>query len=180
MIFWVFISISLASLLILGFSFIKIREIFAAIVVPVGLVFLFSSATLTYFLTQPPTTYTIGTTGIIIEGDITVGFYFDKFATNPIESISWGALEPGGNVTVPIYIRNEYVVPIVIVNMTTSSWEPASAETFLSFSYVENTNPIGINRQRVYELTLNIDPLIWGVNDFSFDITVQIESSPLS
>jgi hypothetical protein len=65
---------------------------------------------------------------------IGVGVCWDSSCTSAVSSIDWGALEPGVTKNFTIYVRNEGNVQVML-SMTTSNWNPASASSYITLSW---------------------------------------------
>ncbi len=114
------------------------------------------------------TTKTITTTGDVEA--IGVGVYSNSACTTVLNSISWGAVEPGTSVNSTMYIKNNGNVP-VILSMTTTNWN-SSIRSY--FTVVWNRETYVLNPGAVVQanLMLTISSSITGVSNFSFDIVI--------
>ena len=114
----------------------------------------------------------ISSTGSIqIQTTVGLGVYSDSQCYNPLTSMSWGTLEPGGSQNVYCYIKNEGNVPTTL-SMYTSNWSPGSAENYLTFSWNYNSNPINADEVVQIRFRLTVSSAIEGITNFSFDITI--------
>ena len=115
------------------------------------------------------TSQTLSSTGTI--ETIGVGVYLDIQCSSPLTSIAWGTLEPGENQTVICYIKNEGDLPSTL-SMYTASWNPASAENYLTLSWNYAGGYINPDDSVQVTFTLSVDESIEGVTNFGFDITI--------
>jgi hypothetical protein len=63
-----------------------------------------------------------------------VAVYSDLGCTQTVNTVSWGALSPGGVESVVVYVRNEGASPLVLV-VSAMNWTPANANSSLGFSW---------------------------------------------
>ena len=118
------------------------------------------------------TSKTLSSTGTIqIQTTVGIGVYSDSQCNNPLTSMSWGTLEPGGSQNVVCYIKNEGNTPTTLT-MYASNWSPASAENYLTLNWNYDSNPIDIDVVVQITFTLTVSPDITGITTFSFDITI--------
>lgn len=114
-------------------------------------------------------TRTISNTGNIKA--IGVGVYWDSSCTNAVSSIDWGALEPGETKNYTIYVKNEGNVQVML-SMTTSNWNPASASSYITLSWNRENYVLSSGSVVSAVLTLSVSSSISGVTSFSFDIII--------
>ena len=100
-----------------------------------------------------------------------VGIYRDPALTVPLTEIDWGVLEPGEEKNYTAYIRNESNVPITLV-LTTENWSPVNASSFVALTWDYNGEPLGVDGFVEVTFTLAVDPVISGIDAFSFDIVI--------
>ncbi|KON32500.1 hypothetical protein AC477_02945 [miscellaneous Crenarchaeota group-1 archaeon SG8-32-1] len=118
------------------------------------------------------TAKTLSASGSIqIQASPGIGIYLNSQATAPLTSLNWGTLEPGQNQNITMYIKNEGNTPVTL-SLQTSNWTPTSAQNYLSLTWNYNDLPISPNQTRQVTITLNVDPDITGITNFSFDITI--------
>lgn len=82
-------------------------------------------------------TRTVPTTGTIT--GVNLGVFSDLACNNPIDStnkLSWGALNPGDNVPVTVYLKNSGSAPMTLsLQVDAASWNPAEAGTHLTIDW---------------------------------------------
>lgn len=100
-----------------------------------------------------------------------VGVYWNSNCTSNVTTINWGNLEPGAMVNLPVYIKNEGSV-YVILNMTTENWNPAEAFSSITLSWNRENHTLNLGEVVQAILTLEVSPDISGVTSFSFDIII--------
>jgi hypothetical protein len=86
-----------------------------------------------------------------------------------VSTIDWGALEPGAQKSVTVYMRNEGNFPIT-VSMSASNWNPSAASTYISLTWDYNGQPINSGAYAQITLTLKVSADAAGIDGFSFDI----------
>jgi hypothetical protein len=103
-----------------------------------------------------------------------VGVYSDSGCNNNVTSIDWGLLTPGATINKTVYIRNNGNVPVTL-NITTNSWNPASAHTYITLSWNREGYVLGTGQStRVTQalLTLSVSFNTIGITSFSFNIII--------
>ena len=122
--------------------------------------------------TQGQNSKTLSSSGNIqIQTSEGIGVYQNSLATQPLNSLSWGTLQPGESQGITIYVKTEGS-SAVNLSLLTSNWSPANAQTYLALSWNYNNQPINPNEVAQVTLTLNVDPNIEGITNFSFDVTI--------
>lgn len=104
-----------------------------------------------------------------------VGVYWDQNCTKTVTSIKWGVLSPGDTKTITLYTRNEDNTSLVLT-ITTTNWNPNNANQFLTLSCKQNNTKIEPQKTIKIQLTLQVNPNIKGIKDFSFDINFEGKS----
>ena len=118
------------------------------------------------------TSQTLSSTGSIqIQTTVGIGVYSDSQCNNPLSSMAWGTLEPGGSQNVVCYIKNEGSAALTL-SIYASNWNPASAENYLTLNWNYDSNPINPDAVVQITFTLTVSPDITGITTFSFDITI--------
>ncbi len=135
-----------------------------------------------YFSTPAETSKTIETTGTF--ASINLDVYWDITATDKVQSVDWGIVEPGGGSNVTFYIRNEGNTPLEgFLNLSNwRAWEeldngtlvvsPENASDYLSVSWDFGSMSLNPNRVRKTMLVLEVSLAIHNINKFAFDITI--------
>lgn len=135
--------------------------------------FLGASAALIDLLTPQPHVVTIRSSGLLLEQEGgSFGVYHDVTGTQEVFSVNWGSLKPGESAAIKIWIKNEDNSSIVL-SMNTESWYPSEAEEYLSLSWNFGDIPLYPAMSRLITLTLEVDPEITGIDDFSFNIRIS-------
>lgn len=142
-----------------------------------ALAFLFLVFTYTSFqyLRGPvSSTYTtIYSTGIVLgQTGGEFGVHWDATGTSEVTSINWGTLEPGGNATKTLWIKNEDDIPIQLT-FSTTNWEPVEAEDYLTLSWTFGDTPLYPSMSRRVYVTLMVDESITEIYNFNFDIMLS-------
>ena len=102
---------------------------------------------------------------------IGVGVYWDSACTNRTSSISWGALEPGSNKTVTVYVKNEGN-SVATLSKSTQNWNPSTASGSMTLNWNYAGQTLSMNQVLQVKLTLTIAPTISGIATFGFDILI--------
>jgi len=142
----------------------RVRIILVAIVVG-SFLFIISAS----ILAQVLYTTTFSTYGNVITAG--VGVYWDDECTNPVDSINWASVEPGGVKDRACYIRNEGNSAKVL-SFETSNWNPSSAQNYMTLSWNYGGQFINPNDVVKVRFTLSVSNSITGITRYSFDITV--------
>ena len=101
---------------------------------------------------------------------IGIGVYWDEALTSRVDTINWGALEPGTQKSYTIYIRNEGNIPLTL-SISTSNWNPAAVSNYLTLTWSYSGQVINAATTTPVTLTLAVSESITGINSFGFDIT---------
>ena len=123
---------------------------------------------------QDQTSKTLSSSGSIqIQTTAGIGAYSDSQCNNPLTSLSWGTLEPGGSQNMVCYIKNEGSLPSTL-SMYASNWDPESLATsnYLVLSWDYDTTPIATDEVVQITFTLTVSSSIEGITTFGFDITI--------
>jgi hypothetical protein len=140
-----------------------VLAIFAAIF----LTGIFSGFMLASVRSNSQTTATLSNVGVFKAAGI--GVYWDSSLKNKVSTIDWGALEPGAQKSVTVYMRNEGNFPITL-SMSTSNWNPSAASSYISLTWDYNGQPINSGAYAQITLTLKVSADATGIDGFSFDI----------
>jgi hypothetical protein len=103
---------------------------------------------------------------------INVEVYWDSACTIIADTIDWGTPEPGESVVRMVYVKNTGNAPMNI-SMTTSSWTPSGADTYLTLSWDREGVNLAADEVVQATLTLSVSNSITGITDFSFNVTVE-------
>jgi hypothetical protein len=112
----------------------------------------------------------IAGSGLITSADL--GAYSDSGCTNEATSISFGTLEPGSTDDYIVYIKNEGNTNLTL-NMTTNSWNPAGAPTYISLTWDQEGQTITPNQVITCTLTLTVLQSIQNIDSFSLNIIIS-------
>jgi hypothetical protein len=88
---------------------------------------------------------------------IGVGIYWDSACSSTVSSINWGVLDPGSNITVTVYVRNEGNAPATL-SQTTQNWNPSTASSYLTLRWNYAGQTMSVNQVLQVKLTLIISP----------------------
>ena len=102
---------------------------------------------------------------------VNVGVYSDSACTQNLTSIDWGTLAPGNSTTRTIYIKNTGTDPVTL-SMTTSSWVPSNANTYLTLTWNRANYVLNANTSVSATLTLTASASAGALTTFSFNIVI--------
>ncbi|MCW3986009.1 MAG: hypothetical protein NWE91_06345 [Candidatus Bathyarchaeota archaeon] len=103
---------------------------------------------------------------------INIGVYRDVDCTSPVEAIDWGIIEPGENMTIDVYVRNEGNSELVL-SIWAANWSSPEVEHYMNFTSDYQDQPIGVGDALPVALILSLS---WDVRDitaFSFDVIIE-------
>lgn len=106
---------------------------------------------------------TMGSRGMILTGDY---LKVDK------SSIDWGVLSPADNKTEEILITNEAPVSQKL-SVITAAWVPANASDYISLTWNYSGVPVAAKASIPVALEIHVDPLIFGISNFTFNIIIS-------
>jgi len=106
---------------------------------------------------------------------IGVSIYWDGACTNQTSSINWGAIDPGANKTIRVYVRNEGNAATTL-SMAAQNWNPSTASSYLTLRWNYDGQTLSVNQVLQTRLTLTVSRTISGITSFSFDITITATS----
>ena len=135
-------------------------------------VVLLASALITALFLSLVSFYVGPSTGVSAVDAVSVGVYWDRDCTSPVESIDWGNPSPGSSTMASIFVRNEADADVHL-SLNTTGWKPthASESIFLDWNYTRG--PLRPEESVHTTLSLSISPQITDVTDFSFDIVIS-------
>jgi hypothetical protein len=100
-----------------------------------------------------------------------VSVYWDIGCTQEVTSISWGYMEPGSSMDKTVYVKNEGTV-VMKLSMTTESWNPASAASYITQSWNRENNVLDPGSVVQATLTLSLSSTTTGITNASFDTVI--------
>lgn len=102
---------------------------------------------------------------------VNVGVYSDSGCTQNLTSINWGTIYPGNSTTSIIYVKNIGSLPVTLT-MTTGSWVPSNANTYISLSWNREGTVLTAGQSTTATLTLSATPDAANITSFSFNIII--------
>jgi len=102
---------------------------------------------------------------------VNIGVYSDSGCTQNCTSINWGSIYPGNSTTKIIYVKNTGSLPVTLT-MTTGSWVPSNANTYLSLSWNQGGTVLTAGQSTTATLTLSASPNAGNITSFSFNIII--------
>lgn len=103
--------------------------------------------------------------------EASLGAYWDYSATFPVQEINWGAMVPGGNNTITVYLRNEGNVNATLL-VSTGDWAPSPSEFYSQLVADFEESPLEPNEVRNVTLILSTSPSIT-LEAFSFNLLIE-------
>jgi len=106
--------------------------------------------------------------------EVTIEIYHESGCTNPVSSVDWGMVEPGGSSNVTVYVKNLEDIGVTLY-LTTQNWDPSEASQYVSLGW--NYTGVALEPEECIpiELTLTVSANATGLTDFSFEIVVTGE-----
>ena len=87
------------------------------------------------------------------------------------ESIDWGFVEPGENVSCVIALVPTGNVPITLA-LETANWVPSNASGYLALTWNYTGEALEAGVWLSVELCLHVDADVSGIDNFAFDVVV--------
>jgi len=140
------------------------------IVALAALIMIGVSLTLLTFATLSIST-TLTSTGSV-SSTANLGLYSDSGCTTPLNSINWGTITAGGNVTETIYIKNISSGLALTLNIATSNWSPSNSNEYLTISWNQNGTRLQPCTSTSATLTLIVSPAEVGITTFNAQILI--------
>jgi hypothetical protein len=108
----------------------------------------------------------------VVASSGSVAVYSDVECSQPLTSVSWGVLWPGGVKNVVVYVRNEGVSSLVLV-IAEMNWTPVDAGSYLAFSW--NHWDLKLTPAQVVEimLVLRVSPQAGNNTSFGFNMVFE-------
>jgi hypothetical protein len=135
-------------------------------VVAIAVTGLFLTVVSAGLLTSSQTVNSIGTIS-----SVNVGVYSDGSCTQPLTSISWGTVAPGGSTSRTIYVKNTGTVQMTL-SMTKANWNPAGANGPITISWNKENTVVAADAVVTATITLSVSSSISGITAYSVDIVI--------
>ncbi len=119
-----------------------------------------------------PKNESLPSSGNIAAQDLTI--YADSNCSQVLESLNWGTIMPGDNVTKEIKIKNTGDTP-VILNMTTTDWKPKNLDRQVTISWDKEGKVLNPHQMVKATLRLTVAENATAVNNFT--VSIEIKSS---
>ncbi len=101
-----------------------------------------------------------------------LGVYSNSACTTSLSSINWGTLTAGGTSTQTIYVKNTSSGLSLTLNMTTSSWNPTTANGPITITWNQQSTDLQPGASVAATLTLTVSSSINDVTSFSVQICI--------
>ena len=100
-----------------------------------------------------------------------IAVYSDSACTNPVTTLTWGSLSPGGSTSQTVYIKNTGTVSESL-SMATSNWSPTSASNYITVTW-NNLNGYNLlaGASVAATITLTVSSSITGITNFANTVT---------
>jgi len=103
---------------------------------------------------------------------VDVEVYWDSGCTDTVSAVNWTVLEPGDSPAKTVYVRNTGNAPLTL-SMTCSGWNPPEGGDHFALSWDKEGAVIPPDAVVAVILTLSVSEAIYGITDFSFNITIE-------
>lgn len=103
---------------------------------------------------------------------INVEVYWDFEGTQTVDVVDWGLPGPGDTVNQSMFIKNSGNAPMNL-SLTTASWTPAEAESYLYPSWNGEGLSIDPDEVVMVTLTLEVSEGVTGITHFSFTLIIE-------
>jgi len=117
------------------------------------------------------TSQTVSSTGAV-STSANLGLYSDSACTIPLSSINWGTLTAGGTSIQTIYVKNIGSGLSLTLDMTTSSWSPASANGPITITWNQEGIILEPGQSIAATLTLTVSSSISDITSFGVQINI--------
>jgi hypothetical protein len=101
---------------------------------------------------------------------INLGVYSDSSCATPLTTISFGNVVPGTQVTQTIYLKNTGNVAESTLTMSTNTWNPANAGTYLTLTWTPTSSSLAVGASTSATLTLTATSSAGALTTFSFNV----------
>lgn len=102
-----------------------------------------------------------------------IGVYSNSACTAALTTISWGSPSPGGTVTQTVYVKNTQGSASLTLSMTTSNWNPTSANGPLKVTWNQQGTVLAPGQSTAATLTLTVSSSVTGITTFSVQISIS-------
>jgi hypothetical protein len=101
------------------------------------------------------TSQTLNTNGSITPiSAVGLSIYSNSGLTTPMSAITWGTLNPGGQTTVTIYLKNTGNIAENLT-MNASNWSPSNANTYLTCTWTPTATTLAAGASTSATITLS-------------------------
>jgi hypothetical protein len=101
---------------------------------------------------------------------INLGVYSDSGCTTTLTAVNFGNIAPGTQVTQTVYLKNTGNVAESSLSMTTNTWSPANAGTYLTLTWSPTSSSLAVGASTSATLTLAASSGAGALSTFSFNI----------
>jgi hypothetical protein len=108
--------------------------------------------------------------GLVVSSNLRV--YSDSACTQPLTTINWGSISPGGTTAQIMYIKNIETVAAVTLNMTTSNWNPKESNGPIIVTWDREGTILSPGQSIEAIITLAVSPDISNIVNFTVQISI--------
>ncbi len=101
---------------------------------------------------------------------INLGVYSDSGCTTPLTAISFGNMAPGTQATQTVYLKNTGNVAESSLTMSTNTWSPANAGTYLTLTWTPTSSSLAVGASTSATLTLAASSSAGSLSTFGFNV----------
>jgi hypothetical protein len=109
-----------------------------------------------------------------------LGVYSDIYCQHHASTINWGNITPGSNITRVVYIKNTGGGVSLSLSMSTSNWNPASANGPMIISWDQEGTKLAPGQSVAATLKLSTSSSIDDVTNFNVQITIKGTQSTMA
>ncbi len=101
------------------------------------------------------TSQTLSTNGSITPiSAVGLAIYSNSGLTTPMSAVTWGTLNPGGQTSVTVYLKNTGNIAENLT-MSVSNWSPSNANTYLTCTWTPTVTPLAAGASTSATITLS-------------------------
>ncbi len=110
--------------------------------------------------------------GGTVSASANLGVYSDSGCTQSLSNINWGTLTAGSIVSQVIYIKNTSSGLSLSLNMTTSNWNPSTANGPITVTWNQQGTDLQPGQSVEATITLTVSSSEVNLNNFSVQINI--------
>ncbi len=145
----------------------KLKKMSMGAVIAIAVTGLFLTVVSAGLLTSQKTVSSSGSVSAV-----NVGVYSDLACTQPLTSIAWGTIAPGGSTNKIIYVKNTGTLQMTL-SMTKANWNPTGANIPITITWDKESSVLAPGGVATAVITLTVSSSISGISSFSVDIVIS-------